>query len=162
MEVSLKQNRRHLLFNLAIILKGIDGLLEFVGGLFFVFLKKQGVLDSISKVLHYNLFKISNESVLDFVDYMSQMLSTSTFIFISAILIGNGVVKMLVSVGLLLRKFLAFIVAIVFLMLLLVYQIVECFYTPSLVLDMFTLFEALVIYVIWREYRYLKRTRGFR
>lgn len=145
------------LFTLSIILKGIDGVVELVGGLVFVILKKQHILDIIFGFLNYDLFKIPNETILEWVTYVSNELTTSVKILISMILICNGVIKIVLSINLLLKNLVAFPISIAFLIILLIYQIIQTFYTPSLFLNLFNVFDFIVILLIWREYTRLKK-----
>lgn len=157
-----KQRLVHILFTLSLVLKAIDGFIEFAGGLVFVFLKNADIIDLISKFLHYNLFKISNEKILDWVTYLSREFTTSIHIFISVILICSGFTKLVLALTLLMRKLFAFPFTLIFLCLLLIYQIVQTFYTPSLILYAFNIIDFIVILVIWREYIHLKKVNGFR
>lgn len=150
------------LFTLSIALKGIDGVLELIGGLVFIILKKQHIINILSRFFHYDLFNIPNQTILKWVTYISNGLTTNIKIFISVVLICSGFIKILLSVSLLLRKLIAFPIALGFLVVLFIYQMAQMFYTPSLFLNFFNFFDAIVILVIWREYIHLKRTREMR
>ncbi len=158
----MKNNRIvHILFNISMILKWIDGFFELLGGLAFVILKKEHILRLISHILNYNLFNIPNETISRWVTEISNALTTNIKIFISIILICNGAIKIILATSLLLKKLFAFPLAVAFLIILLLYQIIQMFYTPSLYLGLFNLFDSAVILVIWLEYQHLKKTKGF-
>ena len=150
------------LFNFFIFIKGIDGLIELLGGLVFILLKKEVLIRIISHIFHYDLFDIPNKVILKWVTAISNALTTNVQIFISIVLIGSGLIKMVISFNLLRRKIAIFPIAIGFLLLLYIYQIIQMFYTPSIFMYLFNLFDAIVILVIYLEYRHLKKNREFR
>lgn len=149
------------LFTLTIVLKGIDGLFELIGGLFFVILKTPKLIDIISDILNYNIFHIPNDTIFDWVEKVSHALDTHVKVFIAILLIGNGVIKIALSINLLIRKLIVFPISIFFLILLLIYQTLQFIHTPSIYLFLFNLYDTIIIYVIWREYLYLKKQGDF-
>lgn len=151
-----------LLFTLSMILKCIDGVFELVGGLTFEILKKESILKMISTFLkHEKTFQIPNETILKWVTSISHVLSTNLRLFLSIILIGNGIIKIVLSISLLLRKYIAFPIALIFLTGLYVYQIVQTIYTPSPFLYFLDAFDLAVILVILKEYMRLKKEKKF-
>ena len=122
-----------------------------------VTLKKEEILTLVSNILHYNLLRIPNQTIFNMVSHLSEALTANIKVFISVVLICNGLIKMILSANLLMRKMLAFPIAMVFLLLLLIYEIIQLFYTPSIYLALFILFDAIIVIVIWREYVYLKK-----
>jgi uncharacterized membrane protein len=151
-----------ILFNISIVLKGVDGLIELIGGVLFAILEKEVILKLIIDFLSYDLFKIPNKTVLELATTVSHDLDTSIRNFIIAVLIGNGFIKIAFAIGLLLRKMFIFPISIIFLIGLLIYQIIQTFYTPSLYLIFFNLFDFAVIVVIWLQYIHLKKSKKFR
>ncbi len=154
-----KQKLFQVLFNLSMIIKGIDGLFELAGGLAFIFLKKEHLLNLISKISHYNVLNISNHTFHKLANAASKVFETDIKNFIIVVLVCNGFIKIVIAGSLFLRIKRAFPYALVFLFALLVYQVVQMFYSPSLFLWLFNAFDALVILVIWAEYEHLKKTR---
>jgi uncharacterized membrane protein len=152
----------HIFFNVSLLFKSVSGLLEFLGGIFFVFLDKPKIIQIISKILHYNVFNISNKTISLLVSQASEALDTSIYVFIAIFLLGNGLFKIVLCFGLYFQKRLAFNLGIVFLIALLIYQIVQSFYTFSYTLIFFNVLDSLVILSIWQEYIYLQKSRKFR
>jgi len=159
--IGLRKKKRALqfFFTLSIILKGIDGIIEFFGGLIFITLKKQSILNIVSSILHYKLFNIPNATLFKWVNEFSHIFTTDFRIFVSIVLICNGFIKVLISVSLLMKKLVAFPLAVGFLILLLIYQIIQIFYSPSYLLIILTGFDIIVIILIWKEYLFLKKNK---
>lgn len=149
------------LFSASIIIKCIDGLIELAGGLSFIILDTDTIVEMWSRLLHYNLFHIHNVEILKLVTAASNALTTNVKVFISTILICNGFAKVTMAVPLFFRKLYAFPISLIFLVILLIYSIVQTFYTPSIYLTLFNIFDAAVILVIWLEYLHLKKTKKF-
>src|SRR5690349_7551824 len=91
-----------ILFDLSMILKAVDGLAEFVGGIVFVSLGKSRILEIISDILYSEYFKIPTETIESWLDYLATTLTTSVETLIVLILIGNGLVKLVLAINLLL------------------------------------------------------------
>jgi len=157
----MKQRIYQVFFNLSMIVKGIDGVIELAGGLAFIFLNRENILNLLSHIYDYNMLDISNHTFLSLATAVSKAFETNVKNFIIVILVCNGFVKIGMSISLFMRYLKVFPVALVFLSVLFVYQIVQLFYTPSLFLILFNVFDALVILVIWAEYNQLKKSRKF-
>ena len=84
------------------------------------------------------------------------MLSASTKLFGNVYLIARGLAKVVLVVGLLRGKRWAYPVAIAFLGLFIAYQCYRLSYQFSLGLLPLTLFDGIIVALIWREYRFLK------
>lgn len=158
---SIIRRFNHFFFNFSLLFKSVSGLLEFLGGLFFVFLDKPTIIQILSNILHYNVFNVSNKTISNLVSQASEALDTSIYVFIAICLLGNGLFKIVLCSGLYFQKRMAFILGVVFLIALLIYQIVQSFYTFSYTLIFFNILDFLVILSIWQEYIYLKESRGF-
>jgi uncharacterized membrane protein len=142
------------------IFKGINGLIELAAGLTFEILPKESLLELFERFLKSEkVFQFPNETIQNWVISASHALNTNLRLFISIILIGNGVIKIILSISLLLRKFIAFPIALIFLVGLYIYQIIQTVYTPTFLLYFLDVFDLFVIAVVWKEYLRLKKER---
>lgn len=149
------------LFTISIVLKGIDGVVEFTGGLIFAILTKESIVNIISSFLEYDIFEIPNQTLIRWITDISHALTSNIKIFISIVLIGSGFIKFILSINLLLRKLIAFHIGFAFLITLFIYQIVQMFFTPRPFLFAMNAFDGIVIFLIWRQYVHLKKIHGF-
>ena len=124
-------------------------------------LKKDAILDFIYNVLQYHL-NLTDKTIADLLNMASKMLYTDVYTVIAIILIGNGAVKVVLAIGLFFRDYLSFILGFVFFIGLLIYQIVENFHYPSKIFAAFNLLDAIIVFIIWREFLALKKKRAFR
>ena len=157
-----KQGRGlQVLFDLSMILKAVDGLAEFLGGIIFVSLGKSRILEIISDILYSEYFKIPTDTIEGWLDYLARTLTTSVETLIVLILIGNGLVKLVLAINLLLKKRWAFYWGMAFLIILIIYQIIQNLHFKSIVFNLFNVFDILVVTVIWLQYRQLMKTHSF-
>jgi uncharacterized membrane protein len=155
---SRKEKVFELLFSLSMILKGIDGIIELLGGIAFAAVNKEKMLQWFYDFLmNEKAFQISNETILKWVTAFSDALQTNVRVFITIILIGNGIIKIVMAIALLMRKYAAFPWSLFFLVLLFVYQIVQTIQSPSWFLYFFDAFDFAIILVIWKQYLLLKK-----
>jgi len=85
-------------------------------------------------------------------------LTADTKLFVSGYLIIHGVIKVLLVVGLLGRRFWSYPVSLCFLAAFIVYQMYRFLFTHSLWLIALTVLDLIVAFLIWREYQVRKRT----
>jgi uncharacterized membrane protein len=139
-------------FNVALVLKGLDGLLELVGGLL-LFVFSPASINALAQRL------TQHELAQDPQDFWSHHLLHltgnlhETQAFGALYLLVHGVVKLVVVVGLFRRERWAYPVAFVFLGGFVIYQVYRMTYAPSVGLALLTVFDLFIIWLTWREYR---------
>jgi uncharacterized membrane protein len=155
--VIMQANRRHILFLVSILLKGVFALGEFAAG-FLIYVTPP---DSLAQFVH---FMFHNRLVADPFDPLAQFmlremhdLSVNRHTFISLYLMLHGLVKIGIVAGLLSRKLWAFPVGMVALALFIIYQLHRFAYTHAPLLVLISIFDAFIIWLTWREYQALKR-----
>ena len=141
---------------LAVIIKGIDGAAELVAGLFLWF---------APQLVHLALAGVVNEAheghtavhsfVADNVARLDAQLAQGGTTFLIAFLIVHGVVKIVLVYCLLRRFHRAYPWALGVLVVFLGYQVYALITTPTLSMALFTVLDAVIIYLVWREYREL-------
>jgi uncharacterized membrane protein len=141
----------HWLFELSIFIKGVDGVLETVGGLLILFVPLHS-LDTLVRWLLAHELSESHDWVAGAAEHLLNSLSLNTKLFASIYLIGHGLVKIFLVHALWREKLGAFPVALWFIALFVVYQIYRFTHTHSIALLIFALLDVCVAWFIWREY----------
>jgi len=150
----------HVLFDVGVITKGIDGALEIVGGalLFFV---SSDQLRHVARILTlHELTEDPHDLVATYLLHTSQRLTPGAINFGAFYLLWHGVVKVGLVTALLLRQRWAYPVAIVAFLLFLLYQMSRYAHTHSPALLALSALDVLVILLTWLEYRRLRASHA--
>jgi len=144
-------------FDVGVILKGIDGVLEIAGGLFLLIVP----LSTIRHFLIWATGKELSEDPKDFIAthlvHLANHLSVSGYRLTIAYLLVHGFVKVFLVYMLLKRRLWAYPTAIVIFVAFGVYQTYQFTFSHSLLLLALTVLDVIVIvFTIW-EYRILLR-----
>jgi uncharacterized membrane protein len=145
-------------FNIALVLKGLDGLLELIGGVLLLVISP----DTLNHLAHRLTQHELSEDPKDFwahhlLHLTGNLHSTQTFG--ALYLLTHGVVKLVIVVGLLRREHWAYYVAFVFLGGFVVYQVYRLSYAPSAGLALLTAFDLFIIWLTWREFLRMRHAR---
>ena len=152
----------HVLFDVGVIAKGIDGALEIVGGalLFFVTADQ---LRHVARILTlHELTEDPHDLVATYILHTAQRLTPGAIDFGAIYLLWHGLVKVGLVTALLLRKRWAYPVAIVAFLLFLLYQLSRYAHTHSPALLALSALDVLVILLTWLEYRRLRASHAAR
>jgi uncharacterized membrane protein len=88
---------------------------------------------------------------------MAQDFSVESKHFYAFYLLSHGLVKLLLVIGLLRGKFWSYPASLIVLGLFIVYQLYRFSFTHGIGLLLLTLFDVLVMVLIWHEYRLVRR-----
>jgi len=149
----MAMNRRqavHLMFDVAVALKVLNGLLEIALGAFLVF--KPGWIGPHVADWAYALLHDPDNWIVRAATHWGAGLSRDTEHFASTYLIGHGVAKIVVGWCLFREKPWAFPAGLAVFGLLIVYQLVRFNHTHSPTLAALIAVDAGVCYLIWREW----------
>jgi uncharacterized membrane protein len=146
----------HFLFDIGLIGKAVDGLLEIVGGIVLLVVNP-GQIDGLLRMITlHELDEDPHDLVANFLLHAAQHLSSGTQTFAAFFLLWHGAVK----VGLvwaLFRKYLwAYPVAIIAFALFLAYQFYRYSHTHSVWLMGISILDVFVIVLTWLEYQRLR------
>jgi uncharacterized membrane protein len=158
----LTEKRFRQLFRIGIFLKAVDGVLEFAGGILLLLISKESLNQIVTFLTQHELSEDPNDLVANYLIHAVHHLSASTKQFGALYLLFHGAVKIFLVVGLFRDKLWAYPSAMVFLVAFIGYQLYRYSLTHSVALILLTAFDVLIVFLIWHEYRYLKRTGGFR
>ena len=143
-------------FDVALILKGLDGLLELVGGVLLLVISPAAINDLAQRLTQHELSQDPNDFIAHHLLRLTGNLHQTQF-FGALYLLTHGVVKIVIVIGLMRREHWAYPVAFAFLGGFVIYQLYRLTYDPSLGLGLLTLFDIFIIWLTWREFQ---RTRA--
>jgi uncharacterized membrane protein len=142
-------------FDVALVLKGIDGFLELVGGILLLLVSPDSINHFAQRITQHELSEDPNDLLVHHLLRLTSNLH-NTQTFGALYLLTHGLVKLVIVYGLFRRERWAYPVAFIFLGGFVVYQIYRLTYAPSAGLALLTVFDLLIIWLTWREFR---RTR---
>jgi uncharacterized membrane protein len=151
----------HLLFNIGVIGKGVDGVLEVLGGVLLCFVSPAQIQSVVRILTQHELSEDPHDLLAGYLLKVAQHFSASAEIFAAAYLVWHGVVKVGLVVALLQKRFWAYPAAIVAFVIFLVYQLYRYTQTHSPWLLVVSVLDLFVILLTWLEYKRLHRLGGF-
>ena len=143
-------------FNVTLVLKGLDGLLELVGGLLLLVFSPASIDALARRLTQHELSQDPRDFWAHHVLHLTGNLH-ETQAFGALYLLVHGIVKIVVVVGLFRRERWSYPVAFVFLGGFVIYQVYRMTYAPSVGLALLTAFDLLIIWLTWLEYRRHRR-----
>src|SRR5574340_269515 len=129
-------------FNITLILKGLDGLLELVGGILLLVISPDALSHLARRLTQHELSQDPHDFFAKHLLHVTANLH-HTQTFGAFYLLTHGLVKLVIVIGLLRREHWAYYVAFVFLGGFVVYQIYRLTYAPSVGLAVLTAFDLL-------------------
>ena len=147
-------------FKIGLVLKGLDGILEVVGGLLLLFLSPQAIEHVVRALTAHELSEDPHDLIARYLLHTAGHLSHGTTLFGAIYLLSHGIAK-IVLVALVLRdKLWAYPWLIGLLLAFIVYQLYRITVVHfSAGLAALTVFDAFLVWLTWREYR-SKRARA--
>jgi uncharacterized membrane protein len=140
-------------FKISVTLKGLDGLLEIIGGTVLLFVKPS-TLDQIARSLtQHELSEDPHDFIARHILHSAGHLTHGGTLFAAVYLLSHGIAKVVLVVALLRDQLWAYPAMIVLLGAFIVYQLYRLSYHATLGLTLLTIFDAFVVWLTWREYR---------
>ena len=149
-------NLRHKIFQLLIVLKGIDGVLEIIGGFLFLIVSPLTFNKVVKLLTQHELSEDPRDLVANYLVHVSEHLSINSQVFGFIYLLSHGVIKFFIIISLLKKKMWAYPAAIAFFAAFGIYQIYKYEITGSIGWILLTLSDVFIIILTWLEYRSLK------
>lgn len=139
-----------------LILKGVDGLLELLGGIFLL-VTPLSVFNSLTSwILHSELGENPHNFFASHILHATEHLATSHNWFLIAFFLLHGIVKIILVVALFKGKMCAYSFALIALGLFCIYEIYKVIVSMSVFTAFLTLIDIAIIWLIWREWRRVK------
>jgi uncharacterized membrane protein len=143
---------RHKLFHIGIILKGIDGGLEIIGGILILMISPRTVNRVVHVLVQHELSEDPNDIVANYLIHVARGFSISNQLFGFVYLLSHGVVKILLVHSLWKRRLWSYPVAIVFFASFGIYQTYRYYLDPSFGWVLLTILDVFIISLTWLEY----------
>jgi uncharacterized membrane protein len=143
----------HQSFEAGVILKGIDGLLEIIGGALLLLVSPGTINRMIISLTQHELSEDPNDLLANYLINFAHNFSISTQLFGVIYLLSHGIIKIFLVVSLLKGKIWAFPTAIAFFTIFIIYQTYRYFLNYSVGLFFLTIFDILIVVLTWLEYR---------
>ena len=139
-------------FAVGIIVKGLDGILEVVGGVLLLVVSPT-TIDQVSRALtQHELSEDPHDFLATHLLHAAGSLTGSSLEFGAVYLLLHGVVKVVLVAALLMDKIWAYPWMIAFLIVFIVYQIYRMTFAFSIGLLGLTVFDVVVVWLTYREY----------
>jgi len=143
-------------YEIGIILKGIDGVAELIGGLF-LWLVSPTAINGLTRFLTQNeLAENPHNFFATHILHYGTELAKGHNTFAIAFLLTHGLVKVVLVTCLLMNKLWAYPYALVALGLFLVYQVYELVVHPTFGMAFLSVLDAIIILLVWREWQQVK------
>lgn len=153
------EHRIHQIFRVSVLLKGVHALIEIGGGIMFYLLNAREVLYWVNLLTQEELTEDPRDFIATQVLGAAQHLTGATQSFYAFYLVSHGLIKAVLVVGLLRGKLIAYPLSLIALGGFIAYQLYRYSYTHSTGLILLTIFDLVVIVLIWHEWRMRRRLR---
>jgi uncharacterized membrane protein len=140
-------------FEVGIILKGLDGALEVIGGLLLLVVSPATIDRVVTGLTQHELSEDPHDFLATHLLRTAHGLTGSAVLFGAVYLLAHGVVKVVLVAALLKNQLWAYPWMIGFLGVFIVYQLYRLSFSPSVGLTALTIFDAAVAWLTHREYR---------
>jgi uncharacterized membrane protein len=149
-------------FEIGIIVKGLDGVVELLGGLALLFASAGSIRNLAVVLTRHELSEDPHDFVARYLLHTANGLTGSAILFAAVYLLVHGAVKVALVLGLLLNKLWAYPCMIIVLLIFIGYQLYRIVLDPSADLIALTIFDALIMTLTWLEYGRQRRITHIR
>jgi uncharacterized membrane protein len=151
------EKRIHQLFEISVLLKGMHAILELIGGVFLIFISTNLITQWVAYLTQEELTQDPNDIFANYLLHSAQHLSIGGKTFAAWYLLSHGLIKLFLVAGLLRDKLWAYPASLVVLGLFIVYQLYRFTDTHSMGLIALTIFDLIVMALVWHEYRLIRK-----
>ena len=149
-------------FEIGIILKGLDGILETIGGLLLLLVTPATINRLTRWLTQHELSEDPHDVIATHLLGYAHGLTGSAVTFAAAYLLLHGVTKIVLVVALLRNQIWAYPWMIGFLLLFIGYQLYRIALSPTAGMIALTAFDAVIVWLTWREWRLQRAGRAVR
>ncbi|MBT2567139.1 DUF2127 domain-containing protein [Arthrobacter sp. ISL-85] len=146
-------------FRVSLILKGLDGVLEIIGGLLLLLVTPAQIGDLARFLTQHELAQDPRDFVANSLLHLTSNLSGSASLFGAVYLLLHGVVKIVLVWAVLKEKLWAYPWMIAFLLVFIAYQSYRISVAFSWGMVLLTAFDIFIVWITWREYRLRRAQR---
>jgi uncharacterized membrane protein len=146
-------------FETGILLKGLDGVLELIGGALLLVVSPATINRIIGGLTQHELSEDPHDIIATHLLRISHGLTGSAVGFAAAYLLLHGIVKVVLVLALLRNKIWAYPWMIAFLVAFIAYQLYRIALDVTVGLTVLTVFDAIIVWLTWREYQKQRTAR---
>jgi uncharacterized membrane protein len=146
-------------FEIGILLKGLDGLLELIGGALLLAMSPATINRIVGTLTQHELSEDSHDVIASHLLRLSHGLTGQAVGLAAAYLLLHGIVKVVLVLALLRNKLWAYPWMIAFLVAFIGYQLYRIALHLTLGLSALTIFDGIIVWLTWREYRKQRTAR---
>ncbi len=154
--MSTKQHRVHRIFQVSVLLKGAHALIECLGGTLLALVSTTSIVNFVNTITLNGLIEDPNDFLATHLLAFARDFSVQTQHFYAFYLLSHGLVKVLLVAGLLREKLWSYPASLIVLAMFVVYQLYRFSYTHGFGLIVLTVFDVIVIGLIWHEYNLMR------
>jgi uncharacterized membrane protein len=140
-------------YEIGIIIKGIDGTLELIGGILVLTLSPSAIHGITQFLTARELEQDPHDFIATHILKVGQHLASGHNVFAAAFLLTHGLVKVVLVTCLLLNKLWAYPWALGVLGLFLIYQIYQLITRPTFGMAFLSVLDAVIIWLVYREWQ---------
>ncbi|QKC68407.1 DUF2127 domain-containing protein [Mesorhizobium loti] len=153
----IDEHRIHQIFEVSLWLKGAHALTECVGGILLYVVTTDTIASWVNALTAEELIEDPNDFIAGHLSRMASHFSVASKEFYAFYLLSHGLIKLALVVGLLRGKLWSYPASLAALGLFMVYQVYRYSYTQSFGLLVLTVFDAVVMVLIWHEWRIVRQ-----
>ena len=158
MELPVIKEKEYLnLFKISIFMKAITAFMEMCGGILIWFTSKIFLITLVLNLFKSELSDEPNDLLGNFIVNSAADFSISSQYFFGAYLFLHGTLKIFLIINLFRRKIWAYPATIIIFSLLIAYQLYRYFFSHSMWVLAFTLFDILIVFLTIHEYGVLRK-----
>ena len=147
----------HQIFLASVLMKGAHAAIECIGGIALALVSTSTIADFVNALTQEELIQDPQDLIATHLLAWAQNFSVEEKHFYAFYLMSHGIVKLLLVVELLRNKLWSYPASLIVLGLFIVYQLYRYSYTHGAGLIVLTIFDILVMTLIWHEYRLMQR-----
>jgi uncharacterized membrane protein len=145
-------------FKVVMGLKAVNAILQIIGGMAVLALSKASVVGIVSFLTRGELYEDPQDWISNTALSAAQHFSIDARGFIAAYLLSHGIIKILLISSLLNKRLWSYPASLLVTVLFMVYQLYRYAHTHAISLIVLTVFDLIVLWLIWKEYRLLMRS----
>jgi uncharacterized membrane protein len=153
----MNERRVHQVFVDSVLIKGAHAAIECIGGIALALVSTSTIADFVNALTQEELIQDPQDLIATHLLAWAQNFSVEEKHFYAFYLMSHGIVKLLLVVELLRNKLWSYPASLIVLGLFIVYQLYRYSYTHGAGLIVLTIFDILVMTLIWHEYRLVQR-----
>ena len=154
----MARSKLHVAFEIGVILKGLNGLLELIGGILLLVFPPSAIQGFVVGLTHNELSRDPNDFIATHLRAAAEQLSIHAQLFAAIYLLSHGVIKGVLVYALLRDELWAFPIAIAVFAAFSIYQLYRYVVQPSGWLIALTVVDMVVIFLTLVEWRRVKRS----